>query len=718
MPLVNFSNLDFDEIKESIKDYLRANSNFTDYDFEGSNLSTIIDTLAYNTYITSYNTNMVTNEVFIDSATLRENVVSLARNVGYVPKSRRSASATVSFVVDATGISASALSLKAGLVAITNNIKQERYTFCIPEDITVPIRPSGYAHFDNIKIYQGTYIQQTYTVSSRDPFQKYILPNPGIDTSLLSVTVFEAESSSVSRKYKQYNSLFEVDDRSAIYFLQEIEGERYELLFGDGVFGTKLQEPNFIRINYIISDGDKSNNVTNFRFAGRLVDNNGNTVTGGVSLITTDSPSSGGHDIESVESIKKFAGATYSSQNRAVTAADYETLIPQIYTETQSVSAYGGEELTPPSYGKVFISIKPENGEFLSTSVKENLKIELRKYAVAGILPEIVDLKYLYVEADSNIYYNTNLTSSAAAVMSLVSKNVNVYANSTELNKFGARFKYSKYLKTIDDSDSAITSNITNVNIRRDMVPVINSFTEYEICFGNRFYLKNHGHGALMDGTLIGYNIRSSGFKVSGISDTVYLGDTPTGDLTKGSVFLFKLRSPTEPIIVKKNIGYIDYLKGEIRLNPINILSTEITSGSVPVIEISACPYSNDVIGLQDLYLQLDMRNTTFNMINDRISSGNDVSGTNYIVSTSYGYRSLIRGVPSINVNEEQVQQFTVSNRGVRTVVNTSNNTGTVVPEVIPSDQATSISSGTPSTPSVPSMPSSQSTSSGSSYSY
>ena len=697
MPLVNFSNLDFDEIKESIKDYLRANSNFTDYDFEGSNLSTIIDTLAYNTYITSYNTNMVTNEVFIDSATLRENVVSLARNIGYLPKPRKSAVATVSFVIDARGTTASSVTLKAGLVAITSSSKVENLTFCIPEDITVPVRPSGYANFEEIKIYQGTFIQQNFTVTSRNPFQQFILPNPGIDTNLLNVTVFESESSSVSRKYQQYNSLFDVNGNSAIYFLQEVEGERYELLFGDGVFGTKLQEPNYIQTNYIISGGSGGNNVSTFRYAGRLVDNNNRVITAGVSLLTTIVPSAGGTDIESVESIKKYAPVIYSSQNRAVSAADYEALIPQIYSEASSVSAYGGEELTPPSFGKVFISIKPENGEFLSTTIKENLKIELRKYSVAGIMPEIVDLKYLYVEADSKVYYNTNLTSGADSVKSIVTNNVSVYANSTELNKFGARFKYSKYLKTIDDSDSAITSNITNINIRRDLVPVLNSFAEYEICFGNRFYLKNHGHGALMDGTLVGYNIRSSGFKVSGISDTVYLGDSPTGDLSKGSVFLFRLKSPTEPIVLKKNIGVIDYHKGEIKLNPINILSTEITSGAVSVIEISACPYSNDVIGLQDLYLQLDMKNTTFNMVNDRISSGNDVSGTNYIVSTSYGNRSLVRGTPTIVVNEEEVQQFTVSNRGVRTVVNTSNNTGTVAPDVVPTTSQTTTTSGSSS---------------------
>ncbi len=696
MPLVNFSNLDFDEIKESIKDYLRANSNFTDYDFEGSNLSTIIDTLAYNTYITSYNTNMVTNEVFIDSATLRENVVSLARNIGYIPRSRKSAVATVSFEVEASSVTGYFLTLKAGLVAITASTKNRRLTFCIPEDITVPINSSGIANFEDIKIYQGTYVSQNYTVSSRNPYQQFILDNPGVDLNLLNVTVFESESSSTSRKYQQYNSLFDINGNSAIYFTQEIEGERYELLFGDGVFGTKLQEPNYIVADYIISDGSNGNNISDFRYSGRILDNNGVPVTAGVSLITTNSVSTGGDDIESVESIKKYAPKVYSSQNRAVTASDYEALVPTIYSEVQSVSAYGGEDLTPPSFGKVYISIKPENGEYLSTSIKENLKIKLKQYSVAGILPVIVDLKYIYVEAESNVYYNTNLASTSGSVKTTVTQNVGVYANSTELNKFGARFKYSKYLNIIDSSDESITSNITNINIRRDLTPIINSFAEYEICFGNRFYLKNHGHSPIIDGTLIGYNIRSSGFKVSGISDTVYLGDTPTGDLSSGSIFLFRLKSPTEPIVVKRNIGSIDYQKGEIRLNPINILSSTISRGLVPVIEISACPYSNDVIGLQDLYLQLDMNTTTFNMISDRIASGNDTSGSNYIVSSSYGYKNLVRGIPTITNTTDEISPSTINNRGVRTVVNTGSSIGTVTPEMTPtSSQTTTTTSST-----------------------
>jgi len=633
MPLVNFSNLDFDQIKTSIQDYLRANSNFTDYDYEGSNLSTIIDVLAYNTYITAYNTNMVTNEVFIDSATLRENVVSLARNIGYVARSRKAAKATVSFFVDASDTSAVTLTLKAGLVLTSSSrFGNTSFIFSIPSDITVPVDSTGTAYFNDIDVYEGAFIQQTFTVSSRNPNQKFILNNSGIDTSLITVNVKESSTSTIQRKYRRSDSLFDITSASTVYFLQEVSDERYELLFGDGVFGVKLEEPNVIVANYIVCNGEEGNNVSNFSFSGLLVDNNGTAITSGISIVTTNQSSYGGKEIESVSSIKKYATQIYASQNRAVTASDYEAIIPSIYAETESVSAFGGEELTPPAYGKVFISIKPYNGVFLSSAIKSNIQNALKKYSVAGIVPEIVDLKYLYIEANCSVYYNTNLTSSAALVKTTVLENIVNYSNSTQLNKFGARFKYSKFLKIIDDSDESITSNVTVIDIRRDMEAKLNQFAEYEICYGNRLHIKNTS----------GYNIKSSGFRVSGINDTVYLADIPNSDFKTGSLFLFKLNSPTDPVVMKKNIGIIDYIKGEIKLNPINIISTSVNRGS-PLIEISASPYSNDVIGLQDLYLQLDNSNVTINMISDKIASGNETSGSNYTVSSSYSNGSLTR---------------------------------------------------------------------------
>jgi hypothetical protein len=633
MTLVNFANLDFDQIKTSIKDYLRSNSNFTDYDFEGSNLSVIIDTLAYNTYITSYNANMVANEVFIDSATLRENVVSLARNIGYVPRSKRSARAKISLFVDTSNFTdiPTQLTLKSGLLCTTRAFGEESYSFIIPSNITVPVT-NNIAEFNDVEIYEGTQITESFTLNSFDLNQRFILSNAGIDTRTLIVTVRPSESSTVSRKYNLADSLFDITSESAVFFIQEVEDERYELIFGDGVFGRALEEPNYITANYIVSNGSNANGLSSFVFSGTILDQNERVITSGISLITTVEASNLGASIESVESIKKYATRVYASRNRAVTAADYEALIPTIYPETESVSVYGGEELNPPQFGKVYISIKPYNDRYLSNLIKDNIKRELKQYAVAGIIPEIIDLKYLYIESTANVYYNTNLASSANFVNSIISSNINAYADSTELNKFGARFKYSKFLKIIDESHESITSNITNIIIRRDLRAVLNSFAEYEICFGNRFHIKN----------VNGYNIKSSGFRISGVSDTVYLSDLPNSNLKTGLINIFKLNSPTEPQIVKRNVGTIDYIKGEIKLSPINILSTSINRGA-PLIEVSTSPYSNDVIGLQDLYLQLDINRTLINMVPDSIESGADISGTNYNVSSSYSNGVYVR---------------------------------------------------------------------------
>ena len=323
MPLVNFSSVDFDEIKQSIKDYLKSNSEFTDYDFEGSNLSTIIDTLAYNTYISSYNANMVSNEVFLDSATLRENVVSIARNIGYLPRSRKASRARVTFSIDVGGTPVVAVTLKAGPCCLSSqNFSNTSFSFCVLEDITVPVDSTGIATFEDIDVYEGSFLTQSFTVNSRLPNQKFILPNSGIDTDSIRVNVKDSASSSVVRKYQQYSSLINADKDTALYFLRETEGERYELLFGDGVFGVKLEEPNEIIVNYLTCSGASPNGLSSFSFAGRVEDNNGNALTNGFSSITTIEPAIGGDDIESVESIKKLAPNIYACLLYTSDAAD------------------------------------------------------------------------------------------------------------------------------------------------------------------------------------------------------------------------------------------------------------------------------------------------------------------------------------------------------------------------------------------------------------
>jgi hypothetical protein len=635
MALVNFTNLDFDQIKTSIKDYLRSNSNFTDYDFEGSNLSVILDVLAYNTYISSYNANMISNEVFIDSATLRENVVSIARSVGYVPRSRTASKANISLFVDtvsATSIRKPlTMTLKKGIVATSSgSFGNENYVFSIPDDITVPI-VNGIAEFNNIDIYEGTYLTETYTVNSLTPDQKYILNNQNIDTSLIRVEVRDGQLGP-RKKYIQSDNILTINSDSKVFFIQEIEDQRYELLFGDGIFGKKLISGNIVEASYIITNANFANGVSSFIFNGTLVDNAGLNITSGISLITTNVVSGGGKEIESVDSIKKYATRVYAAQNRAVTANDYEAIIPQIYPEAESVSAYGGEDLDPPQYGKVFITIKPENGFFVPNSIKDNIKEKLKKYSVAGIIPEILDLKYLLLEIKSTIYYNNNLAPSSQYITNTVSENISTYANSTELNRYGARFKYSKFLKIIDDSHESITSNITTVEMRRDLKPVLNSLATYEICFGNQFHIKD----------IIGFNIKSSGFNISGIQQTVYLSDIPNLDKITGSIFTFTLDSANRYKIIDSNAGTINYQKGEINLNPINIISTTKIVGE-PVIEISAIPESNDVIGLQDLYLNLSIDNVTLETLSDRISSGEDISGSTYTKTASYSNGSIIR---------------------------------------------------------------------------
>ena len=556
MPLVNFSNLDFDEVKLTLREYLKSNSNFTDYDFDGSNLSSIIDLLAYNTYITSYNANMVANEVFIDSATLRENVVSLARNIGYLPRSRKAAKATVTFFVDCSNITPTpaTITLKKGPVASTSGtFGNQSFVFSILSDITVPV-VDGIASFNEITINEGTLLSSNFTFTARDVNQKFILPNTGIDTSLINVTVKGNENSTQAVKYTSQDSLLDINGTSKVFYLQEIEDERYELFFGDGIFGKALEEGNYITADYIVSSGDSANGISQLQFAGKLSytrNSSDYTVTSGISLLTTGLIASGGEAIESVESIKKFAPRIYASQNRALTASDYETLIPaKIYPETESISVFGGEELVPPQYGKVFISIKPRTGDFIPNLIKENIRLKLKKYAVAGIVPEILDLKYLYLEVDSKVYYNTNLAPSAEYVSSVVQSNATKYAESTELNRYGARFKYSKFLSIIDNSTEAVTSNITTVQMRRDLKVALNTFAEYSIGFGNEFYIKN------MDG----YNIKSSAFKISGISQNVYLSDIPNTNRINGSLFLFTLPSvnSTSPTIVRRNVGTIN----------------------------------------------------------------------------------------------------------------------------------------------------------------
>ena len=619
MSFNNFTNLDFNDLRTQIKDYLRSNSNFTDFDFEGSNFSSLIDILAYNSYITAFNTNMAVNESFIDSATLRENVVSLARNIGYVPRSKSASKAKVSFTVNTTGLNSKTVTLKAGIVAL-GAVENGNYIFSIPEDITVVVDNDGIASFTGIEIYEGSYLTKSYIIDKSQTNQKFTIPNTGVDSSTIRVKVIGV----ITEKYELYKNIFQVNKNSRIFLTQEIDDEKYEIIFGDNIVGKKPTSGSNIFISYIITNGKEANGSANFTFSGILTDNNNTSITNNISLLTTIQTSENGDDIESIDSIKYLGPRVYASQYRAVTANDYKGLIPYLFPNVDTVTAYGGDELDPPEYGKVYISIKPRNGKFLSQITKDSIKKDLRQYSIAGIKPEIIDLKYMYVELDTTIYYDKSTTIDPNNLQLRVVKTLESYSKSTELNSFGGRFKYSKVSSLIDNTSTSITSNITKIKIRRDLQPEFNKLATYEICFGNQFHIKKLNS----DGR--GYNIKSTGFTVKDVSGTLYMSDIPTTNKI-GSIFFFKLVDGA-PVVVSNNAGTINYTKGEIMLNVTTFTSSTSTSG----IEIEAIPESNDVLALKDIYLELDTTKLNVSVLEDVIASGENTSATQYAVTSSY----------------------------------------------------------------------------------
>ena len=626
MALQQFTNLNFEDIKTSIKDYLRQNSNFSDMDFEGSNLSVIVNLLAYNSYTSAYNTNAVVNETFIDSATLRENVVSLARNIGYVPRSRRAARMLIDYHITGITSTTETITFQPGLIG-NGEVSSVNFLFSLPEKVTAPAfegTASG-----NFEVYQGQYLESRFVVNDSLPNQRYILPNNGVDTSTIRINVKENNASTTVTEYKLVDNIIGVTSTSNIYLIQETTDEKYEVLFGDGIFGQKLNNGNVIEISYIKTEGKEGNGVSRLQFSGTVTNENGATESSLISSINPHSPSQNGDDIEDIRSVRYYAPRLYSSQHRAVTANDYEAIVPSVYPNIESISAFGGEELTPPKYGRVYIAAKPKNGSFLSEFTKKQILSSLKNYSVAGIVPEIIDLKFLYVELDSYVYYNSNFVGDTQNLRTDVINAMSLFASGTELNKFGGRFKYSKVLSLIDRVSDSITSNITTIRIRRNLVAQLNVFSQYEICFDNTFHRNESS-----------YNIKSTGFNISGVSGTVYFSDQHVSGDT-GNLFLFQLDSDTNVKILSTTFGSVDYKKGEVIIDTVNITGTVLSDN---IIEIQAIPQSNDVLARKELYLQFDISNSNFFMREDPISTGANTSGTRYNPQSSYSNGAKVRG--------------------------------------------------------------------------
>jgi hypothetical protein len=593
MPYIQVANLDFDDIKTALREYLRAQSDFTDYDFDGSALSTIIDTLAYNTYYTAFNTNMVVNELFIDSATLRDNVVAIAKQLGYRPKSITSPTAYVSFTVTyANPTTDTELYLKKGtgfIASFDNTI----YQYVVLDDVKAQVS-NNTAIFTNVAVREGNQIVSTFTVNSSSRSQRFVLDNTNIDTNTIRVKVFPT-GGSFNEPYLVANNIIGIDGNSKIFFIEEIEDQRYELLFGDGVLGKKLEDGSIIEVSYLRTAGPESNGVRTFVFSGVLENPDG--VSPNVFDVTINSTvaASGGEELESTEKIRYNAPKAYGTQDRAVTAQDYAAIVRRVYPSTSDVLVFGGEDQDPPQYGKVFIVLKPSDASYLTSLTKKQITDEVKKYVVASVEPVIVDPSILFVEISSRIFYDSLTTDQTAQqIRDKVIGSVQNYLDTSDTEKFNGKFRYSKIVGVIDDADRSITSNLTTVTMRKDFYPQLNSTFYYEICFQNSFDID-------CDDPVLS----TTGFRVTEYPNfDVYLEDRD------GKIVLYRLDTLTgEKVVLDREVGDIDYVKGELMIYNLTIIKGSFFDNRISV---RVKPLSNDIKAFREVYLDVDVANSSF----------------------------------------------------------------------------------------------------------
>ena len=610
------SDFDFDSIKANLKTFLQSQTEFQDYNFEGSGFSILLDVLAYNTHYLGFNANMLANEMYLDSADIRKNIVSLAKMLNYTPSSVRSPVASIDIEVnDATG---STLTMPKGTI-FTTTVSGVGYQYLTNEDYTIT-PTNGVFNFSDVDIYEGTLVTFRYTVDNEDPDQKYIIQNANADTTTLKVSVQESSTNTTTNIYSLAGGFNSVTDTSKVYFLQEVDDGKFEVYFGDGVLGAAVSTGNIVILEYIVTNRDESNGASTFSLA---------TTIGGFSdiTITTNSVSQGGNAAESKESIRFNAPLGYATQNRAVTTSDYETIVKSIYPNALSVSAWGGEDDETPVYGTVKIAIKAASGSTLTTSTKASIVASLKPFNVASVRPVIVDPETTSVLITSNVKYDSRLTTkSAATLKSDVLSTITDY-NTNTLQKFDGIFRYSKLLGLIDNTDTSIVSNITTIKIKKTFTPTLSSSTKYNIYFRNALYNPVSGYNASQGGIL-----ESSGFKISGDTTNIYFLD----DDGAGNVRRYRLSGGVRTYA--NNIqGTISYTTGQITLNSLNITTVENIRGEASTtIELTVKPNSNDIVPVRDQIIEIDVQNSNVTVEVDTFIGGSADAGVGYSTSTSY----------------------------------------------------------------------------------
>ena len=614
---LDVSEVDYDGIRANLKLFLQSQAEYSDYDFEGSGMSILIDLLAYNTHYLSYNANMLSNELYLDSADIRKNVVSLAKQLGYTPTSVVSPQAIVDVTVNNVPTGTASITMAKGTIFGTT-IGQINYNYITNEAIT--ITPSdGVYKFSNVTLFEGTAVNFQYTVDSSDVDQKFVITSNQADTTTLKVRVQNSATDSTTQTYSKSTTLTELDSDSKVYFLQEIEDGRYEVYFGDGVLGKAVEDGNIIILEYIVTNTIDSNGASSFTLDGNV---------GGFTDVTvsTVTASQGGALAQTNNSIRFNAPLQFQSQNRAVTVKDYETLTKTFYPNAVSISAYGGEDAETPIYGKVYIGIVPKSGSTLTETAKKDITDNLQKYNLASVTPIIVTPETTSILLTSNVKFDENATTKTAdSIKSLV---LTAFTNfsTRNLRKFEGLFRYSKLVQEIDDSDTSILSNITTVKIRKDFTPTLSSAVTYNIFFRNALFNPHSGHDATAGGIL-----SSTGFKIVGSDEEMFLNDDGAGN-----VRMFYLVSGVKTY-QNNTQGTINYSTGQITLTSLNISSVSNIRGSTSTkIELTVTPDSNDVIPVRDQILEIDVANSSVTVEGDTFASGTSDGGTTYTTTSSY----------------------------------------------------------------------------------
>ena len=614
---LEISQLDFDGIKDNLKTFLSQQDEFVDYDFEGSGMNILLDVLAYNTHYLGYNANMLANEMYLDSADQRASVVSLAKQVGYTPRSAVSAKATIDLVVN--NASGSSITMSRG-TKFSATVDEINYNFVNNADISIsPV--DGVYKFSSLDLFEGTYLNFKYTANTSDTEQRFIIPNDNVDTNTLTVKVQNSASDSTTNTYTLAQGITGLDSSSKVYFLQEVENGRFEVYFGDGVLGQAIADGNIVILDYITCNRDEANGATTFTLAGNV---------GGFTdvTITTLNNANGGDAPETIKSIKFNAPRDYTSQDRAVTADDYKVLVKSLYANAQSVQVYGGEDAATPDYGKVYISIKAKSGSNLTQLTKEGIVKSLKSFAVASVTPVIIDPETTFITLTTVFKFDSSLTTKDVSTLQTNVLNAVSSYNTSTLEDFTGMFRYSEVLKIIDDADSSILSNITKVNMYKFITPTLNSALKYTVSFNNAFYNPHSGHNSSGGGI-----VSSTGFKISNDSST---NEHFLDDDGAGNIRVYYL-SGTTRIYTSTSFGTVDYTTGEIILTSANITSISNVDGTASTrVRITVVPDSNDVVPVRNQVLSIDTANSSFTGDVDEIESGSSQAGTGYTTTSSY----------------------------------------------------------------------------------